>query len=167
MRFALVAAIWLILVGGLALYTHEKDRRQPPPIAEPVTQPATAEAYALEVTPTFTTATDPYALQGGPAASATLVARLGERELLRTGRPVSAGTAVTVTPVPGLVLGLNELYIRAVPPRGEPLNHAVRVRLLQGGRIVLDQTLWGEKGANVTGTIPFTLKDDREAGHGG
>ena len=157
MRFALVAAIWLILVGGLALYTTEKERRQPPEVAEPVTQPVSAESYTLEITPTFTSASDPFALQGDPAASATLVARLGERELLRLNTAVPAGKPVTVSPVPGLVVGLNELYVRGVPPRGEPLDHAVRVRLLQGGRVVLDETLWGAKGANVTGSIPFSL----------
>lgn len=166
MRFALVALIWLVLVGGLTLYMQERDRHQAPRIAEPVTQAAPVEAYTLELTPSFATATDPYALTGEPGAEATLLARLGARDLYRSDRPLTAGVTVSVHPVPGLVLGHNEIYLRAVPPPGEALDHALRVRLLQGGRVILDQTLWGEKGANVSGSVPFTLKPAAEAEHG-
>ncbi|OGU10866.1 MAG: hypothetical protein A2075_21820 [Geobacteraceae bacterium GWC2_58_44] len=166
MRFALVAAIWLILVGGLALYTYQRERRLPPPIAEPTTREASMEAYTLEITPSFATAADPFALQGDTAASATLLVRLGERELFRSDKPLAAGATLSLHPVPGLVIGRNEIYLRAVPPRGEALDHALRVRLLQGGRVLLDQTLWGEKGANVSGSVPFTLTETGEAGHG-
>lgn len=166
MRFALVAVIWLILVGGMALYTYERERRQPPPIAEPVTKEASMEAYSLEITPTFATAADPFALQGDPDAAATLLVRVGERVLYRSDEPLAAGETVSVRPVPGLVIGLNEIYLRAVPPRGAAMDHALRVRLLQGGRVVLDETLWGEKGRNVSGSVPFTLTEAGEAAHG-
>ena len=166
MRFALVAFIWLGLVGGFALYSHERQRRQPAPVAEAVSHAAPEEAYTLELTPSFATASDPFALQGEPGVSATLVARLGERELFRSDRPLAAGVTVAVHPVPGLVAGANEIYVRAVPPHGEVLDHALRVRLLQGRRVVLDETLWGEKGASVSGAVPFTLTPGQEAGHG-
>lgn len=166
MRFALVALIWLILVGGLALYMQERERRQPPQMAQPMTQAAPVEAYTLELTPSFATAPDPFALAGDADAGATLLVRLGERELYRSDKPLPPGVTVTLHPVPGLVLGHNEIYLRAVPPRGEALDHALRVRLLQGGRVILDQTLWGEKGANVSGSVPFTLAATGEAEHG-
>ena len=165
MRFVLVAAIWVILVGGLALYTYQRDRRQPPPIVQAESREAPMEALTLEITPTFTTAADPFALKGDPAAAATLVVRAGDRELYRSDKPLPAGVTVSVHPVAGLVTGRNEIYLRAVPP-GEPLDHAVRLRLLQGGRVVLDQTLWGQKGAIVAGSIPFTLTGTGEAEHG-
>ena len=165
MRFALVALIWLVLVGGLALYTYERERRQPPDLAALVTREAPAEAYTLEITPSFATAADPFALQGEAEAGATVLVRLGERELFRRDKPIAAGVTVSVHPVAGLVVGLNEIYLRAVPPLGYPLDHAVRARLLQGGRVLLDQTLWGEKGAIVSGTIPFELTATGEAGH--
>ena len=31
MRFVLVAAIWVVLVGGLSLYSYQRDRHKPPP----------------------------------------------------------------------------------------------------------------------------------------
>jgi len=166
MKFALVAAIWLILVGGLSLYTWQRDRLQPAPVAAETVREAPMEALALEVTPGFATAADPFALRGDPAAAATLLVRVADRELYRSDQPLPAGVTLSVHPVPGLVLGRNEIYLRAVPPHGEALDHAVRVRLLQGGRVVLDRTLWGEKGAVVTGTLPFELAAAGEANHG-
>ena len=165
MKFALVAVIWLILVGGLSLYTFERDRRQPPPVAAETVPEAPMEAHTLEITPGFATAADPFALRSDPAAAATLLVRVAGRELYRSDKPLPAGVTLTVHPVPGLVLGHNEIYLRAVPPQGEALDHAVRVRLLRGGRVVLDQTLWGEKGAVVSGTLPFELAGAGEAHH--
>ena len=122
--------------------------------------------YALEITPTFSPEPDPFALQGDPDASATLVVRLGERELFRSERALPAGKTVSVPAVAGLVVGHNELYLQASPPLSEALmDHAVRVRLLQGNREIFDQTLWGSSGAKVTGTIPFILTKSAEAGH--
>ena len=166
MKFAMVALIWLILVGGLTLYTYERDRRKPHPIEAVTSKEAPMEAYTLEITPSFATATDPFALKGEPAAEATVVLRAGDRELFRSDKPLAAGVTVSVHPVAGLVLGRNELYLRAAPPLGGALDHAVRVRLLQRGRVFLDQTLWGEKGAVVSGTIPFELTGTGEAVHG-
>lgn len=165
MRFALVAAIWLILVGGLVLYTQQRERRQPPRMAAVVSEEAPMEEYTLEVTPGFATAADPFALAGDAAAAATLVVRMGERELFRSDRPLPAGVTQSVHPVAGLLVGKNEIYLRAVPPPGEALDHAVRVRLLRGGRVLLDQTLWGESGAHVAGAIPFELTGTKEADH--
>lgn len=167
MRFALTILVWLVMVGGLTLYIDQRDRRAPAEVKAPAAEAAQQEAFTLEITPTFTTAADPYALQGDPAASATLVVRLGERELYRSDRPLPAGKSLSLHPVAGLVVGRNELYLRAAPPLGEaPQDHALRVRLRQGVRVVFDQTLWGESGAAVAGAIPFTLSATAEAEHG-
>ena len=166
MRIALTALIWLIMVGGLTLYIQQRDRRLPPAIRTPATGAAPMEKYSLEITPTFSPETDPFALQGDPAASATLLVRLGERELFRSEQALPAGKTVSVHAVAGLVVGHNELYLQATPPLSEALmDHAVRVRLLQGNRELFDHTLWGLSGAKVAGTIPFTLEKSAEAGH--
>ena len=166
MRFALAALIWLIMVGGLTLYIQQRDRRLPPPVRTPAAEAVPMEDYTLEITPTFSPEPDPFALQGDPAAAASLLVRLGERELFRSGRALPAGKTVSLHRVAGLVAGHNELYLQATPPVSEALmDHAVRVRLLQGNREVFDQTLWGSSGARVAGTIPFTLDKSGEAGH--
>jgi len=164
MRFALTALIWLVMVGGLTMYIQQRDRRLPPAIKTPATEAAPMEEYALEITPTFSPEPDPFSLKGDPPAS--LLVRMGERELYRSWQPLPAGKTVTVHPVAGLVVGRNELYLQASPPLSEALmDHAVRIRLLQGSREVFDQTLWGLSGAKVAGTIPFTLEKSTEAGH--
>lgn len=166
MRFALTVLIWLIMVGGLGLYIQQRDRRLPAGVPAPVMEAVQAEDYALEITPTFSPVPDPFALQSGQAAPASLVVRLGERELFRSGKALPAGRTITVQPVAGLVAGHNELYLQASPPASEArLDHAVRVRLLQGARVIFDQTLWGVGGANVAGAIPFALEKRLEAGH--
>ena len=165
MKFALVAAIWLILAGGLSLYIYQRDLRKPAPVAAETATESPMETLTLEITPGFATAVDPFALRDDPAAGATLLLRVADRELYRSDKPLPAGVTQSVHPVPGLVLGLNEIYLRAVPPHGEALDHAVRVRLLQQGRVVMDRTLWGENGAVVTGTLPFELHEAGEGSH--
>jgi hypothetical protein len=166
MRIALTVLIWLLMVGGLSLYIQQRDRRLPPGIQTPTTEAESMEGYTLEITPTFSPEPDPFALQRDPAASATLVVWLGERELFRSEQALPAGKTVSVHPVAGLVVGRNELYLQAGPPLSEALmDHAVRVRLRQGNREVFDETLWGLSGANVAGTIPFILEKSAEAGH--
>jgi len=166
MRFALVALIWLIMVGGLTLYIRQRDSRLPPAIQTPTAEAVPLEDYVLEITPTFSPEPDPFALKGDPADSASLVVRLGGRELFSTGKALTAGRTITVQPLTGLVAGHNELYLQAAPPPGEALqDHAVRVRLLQGARLIFDQTLWGVSGATVAGAIPFNLDKRAEAGH--
>lgn len=165
MRFLLVVAIWLVLVGGLALYGYQRDRQLPPQAALQGLREARAETCTLEITPSFTTAADPFALKGDPGAAATLLVRTADRELFRSERALPAGVTQTVNPVPGLVEGNNEIYLRAAPPHGETLDHAVRVRLLLGGRVVVDSTIWGERGALVSGAIPFRIEAAGEGNH--
>ena len=165
MRFVLAALIWLILVGGLSLYIHERDRRAPAEIRTPTTEAAPMEDFTLEITPTFATEADPFSLHGDTAA-ATMVVRLGERELFRSEQSLPAGVTVSVHPVAGLATGLNELFLKAGPPLSEAqMDHAVNVRLLQGSRVVFDETVWGRSGANVAGTVSFTITGTPEAEH--
>lgn len=166
MRIALTLLIWLIMVGGLSLYIQQRDRRMPAAVAAPTMEAAPAEEYTLEITPTFSPEPDPFAI-GGDQAASSLVVRLGERVLLRSSQALPAGRPVTVHPLEGLAVGHNELYLQVSPPVGEaPMDHAVRVRLLQGNREIFDDTVWGVNGATVAGSIPFTLGKPAEGAHG-
>lgn len=165
MRFLLVATIWLVLIGGLSLYSYQRDRHKAPAAAAEKLTEAPAQAYTLELTPSFDTAADPYALKGDASAAATLLVRVADREIFRSDRSIPAGVTKSLTPVPGLVVGHNEIYVKGVPPQGDTRNHALRVRLMQGGRVIADQTLWGEKGAVVAGSVPFELTAMGEGSH--
>jgi hypothetical protein len=157
MRFALAAFAWLLMLGGLSLYIYQRDRHTPAAIQAPVQQAVATEDFTLEITPTFSPEPDPFALQGEESTAAPLVVRTADRELFRA-ESLEPGVPVRVHPLRGLVEGRNEIYLQAQPPVGEAgRNHAVRVRLLQGSQVVVDETLWRAGGANVAGTIPFTL----------
>lgn len=165
MRFALTALAWLLMFGGLGLYIQLRDRHRPAPIQAPARQVVTRQDFTLEITPTFSPEPDPFALQDPTTTAAPLVVRTAERELFRAAR-LEPGVPVRVHPVNGLVEGRNELYLQAQPPLSEAdRDHAVRVRLLRNGQVVVDQTLWGQSGANVAGTIPFTLSKVPEESH--
>jgi hypothetical protein len=165
MRFTLTALAWLLMFGGLSLYIHQRDRQKPSPLQAPIQQGLAAREFTLELTATFSPEADPFALQGDEAAAAPLVVRTAAQELYRT-ESLEPGVALRVTPVHGLVEGRNELYVQAQPPVSEAgLDHAVRIRLLQDSRVLVDQTLWGQGGSSVAGTIPFTLETHGEEPH--
>lgn len=164
MRFTLTALAWLLMLGGLSLYIHQRDLQKPAPLQAPVQEGLSAREFTLEVTATFSPEADPFALQGDDTA-APLVLRTATQELYRAAA-LEPGVVVQINPVHGLLEGRNEIYVQAQPPVSEAgRDHAVRVRLLQSSRVLVDQTLWGQGGASVSGTIPFTLKTHGEAPH--
>jgi hypothetical protein len=166
MRFALVALAWLILVGGLSFYIHERDSRPAVEISKPAVREAARGNYTLEVTPTFSTAADPFALQGEVTAASTLQVSQGDKIIYRTEESLEAGMTVRVHPVAGLTAGRNELYLQASPPLSDiPRDNAVRVRVLLDNRVLVDETLWAESGAKVSGTIAFSLTKPEDVDH--
>ncbi len=166
MRFTLTALAWLLMLGGLSLYIHQRDLQKPALLQAPVQKGLTAWEFTLELTATFSPEADPFALQGDDTAAAPLVVRTATQELYRAAT-LEPGVVVQVNPVHGLLEGRNELYVQAQPPVDEAgRDHAVRVRLLQSSRVLVDQTIWGQGGASVAGTIPFTLEAHGEEPHG-
>ncbi|HEY5672184.1 MAG TPA: hypothetical protein VIR78_00595 [Malonomonas sp.] len=166
MRFILTALIWLVVIGGLSFYIHQRDARIIPQAQAQISVAMTAADYLLEVTPTFGAEVDPFALLDEGQAPATLLVRLGGQNLYRGEEPLARGEILQIEPVSGLVEGNNELYFEASPPFEEAhLNHALRVRLLRGGVVQLDQTLWAEAGGKVSGTVLFQLEPSAEAGN--
>lgn len=164
MRFTLTALAWLLMLGGLSLYIHQRDRQKPAPLQAPLQQGLSDQEFTLELTATFSPEADPFALQGD-AATAPLVVRTAAQELYRAAS-LEPGVALRVNPVPGLVEGRNELYVQAQPPISEAgRDHALRVRLLQDSQVLVDQTLWGQGGSSVAGAIPFTLEAHGEEPH--
>ncbi len=45
------------------------------------------------------------------------------------------------------------------------LDHGIRVRLLNGSSVLLDDTIWASSGAVVSGTINFTLAAETDDEH--
>ena len=166
MRFALTALIWLLILGGFSLYIFQRDRRTQAPIQAPAMHEAAGQNFILEITPTCSPQSDPFALQGEAGDSPSLIVRTSQHELFRAEDDMERGVPVQVQPVHGLVEGRNELYLQGTPPLSEAhRDHAVRVRLLKDSRVVADETIWGHGGAGVAGTISFILTPMTEDGH--
>jgi len=167
MRFILAALIWLVMIGGLSFYIHQRDARVIPQAQVQVAVELSASGYALEVTPTFGAEADPFALLDEGQAPATLVIRLGGKEIFRGEQPLARGETLRIVPLEGLVEGANELYLDASPSFQEAhLSHALRVRVLRNESPLLDRTLWGEAGSKVSGTVELMLETAGEVDHG-
>lgn len=166
MRFLLTALIWLVLIGGLSFYIHQRDTRIIPQGRAKAAVEVAGADYLLEVTPTFGVEPDPFALLDEGQAAATLLVRLGGRDIYRGEQPLARGEALRIGPVEGLVVGNNEFYLEASPPFEEAhLSHALRVRLLHAEVVQLDQTLWSAAGGKVSGTLAFILEPAVETDH--
>ena len=158
MRLFAAAVISIGLLGGLSAYMHVKARwRVEVPVYEP---PAASGVYSIEVTPSFSTQRDPFALDLGEAedAPATLKVSLGERIVLRQTGAIEAGETLRAEPVDGIRIGKNQLHLSvAVPEDKLTGSHAVRLRILRDGVQVADETVWSEPGQPVSGEVTLEV----------
>ena len=171
MRFVLSIVVWLIIVGGLVFYMHQREDTTGslPPIIEPK---AAEVSYSLVLTPTFSIEPDPFAIRlDDQTESPALLVRLGDREILRIADRLEAGDPIRIDPIPGLMMGVNEFYIEANPPlESTQKSRAIRIQVFQNERVASDTTLWSEPGAKVNGTFRFEIaqpekeKSDHEHG---
>jgi hypothetical protein len=159
MRFILTVVIWLVILGGLWSYTRQRAA------AEAVVRyrnPGVVEveaAYSLLLTPTFSLEPDPFALKTGDGPVAAVELRLNGVELPLEEKDIRRGQSWTLHPVPGLVQGQNEIFVRASPPLAESaLEHGIRIRLLKSGVAAVDSTVWSQQGALVSGSVHFELE---------
>jgi len=166
MRFILTIAIWVVFVGGLFLYTSH--RSQMSVLArEQVREPVAEQVHrqlTIELTPTFSSEADPFALQtDAPAQS--LEISLNGRTLPVESTGISRGKALVIRNAEVSADGVNELFVRASPPMEESgLDHGIRVRLLDGAQTITEQTIWSSGGGLVAGSVSFEFKDG-DSGH--
>lgn len=167
MRFFLTACIWIIIVGGLWLYTQQRQK------AEAVLERSEPQLVLLEqqwdllLTPTFGVEPDPFALQVTDEPDTPFELRINGEPLPVAAASLQRGVPVRVTGVTGLVAGQNEIFVQASPPLEESgRSHGIRVQLSRGNTSQLDQTIWATEGALVMGTLNFALtaQGDTEGG---
>jgi hypothetical protein len=158
MRIVFALAIWAFILSGLFFYMEARNQvaMDPASVAE---QDEAAGSYALEITTLTALEPDPFALTAGiDMAPETILIRLNGKTVLSRTAKIASGTSLRVDPVPGLLPGLNEIYLGATPPFGEQSSPAgIRVQLFNGLVPVLDETLWSDSGSKISGAIPFSL----------
>jgi len=168
MRFILCIVIWIIFVGGLWVYTWQRDANLPDsPLAAPPVE-TVAGNYRLEITPTFSVETDPFALQADTPKTDSIELRLNGQLLQSPDEVISRGNVLEIDNIAEILTGFNEIYVSASPPISETdLDHGIRVRLLDGETIIVDDTIWAGRGARVSGSVSFQrlMKVDDEHDH--
>lgn len=168
MRFLLTILIWICFVGGLWAYTAQRDASLPQSPAQVAAPKVLTGSYVLEITPSFSIEKDPFALALDDDASHTqgLEVRINGRRLGMASGEIKRGKVIRITKNLILSQGFNEFYVKASPPMAEThLDHGLRVRLLDRGLPVVDQTVWGSAGAVVAGAVSFSLAAPKEDHH--
>ena len=168
MRFLLTILIWIFFVGGLWAYTSHRDAVMPKVPAQAKAVEKLTGSYVLEITPTFTVEKDPFALalDEEDSQNSGLEIRLNGRAIDVEAGQIQRGKVIRVTNNLALSRGRNEFYVKASPPMAETgLDHGVRIRLLDRGLPLVDQTFWSSGGAVVAGALSFVPADPKEESH--
>lgn len=168
MKFLFSVMIWILFVGGLWAYTSQRDADLPKtPVRVDAPEVLTGN-YVLEITPGFSSEHNPFALtlDDNSSQSPHLGVRLNGRELIVGMSPFQRGKVIQITSDLIFSRTINEIYVTASPSMAETdLAHSLRVRLLNNGAPVVDQTFWSSGGAVVAGSVTFRLAEHRKADH--
>lgn len=166
MRFFLVITIWVVIVGGLSGYISHRDGKRARAVAPPPVDRALEKQLSLELTPTFSTEQDPFALTTTEAPAAPLQVKLNGNEVVLNTGELLRGQTLRIDDVAGVLSGQNEVYISASPPLSEAdFEHGVRLKVIDAGAVIVDETIWAARGALVSGSISFNLTATAEDGH--
>ena len=152
-------------MGGLWLYTSQRDAGIAQ-VSREVKQANLARGdFAIELTTTFSSEADPFALQTGKQEAGGIELRLNGSKLHLPVEQPQRGETVHLTAVQGVVSGHNEIFVQASPPLAEAhLDHGLRLRLLADGSPIADHTFWSESGANIANSFSFTYQADSTGG---
>lgn len=166
MRFILSIVIWFVLVGGLWLYISKRDASKLQTATVVPIGLSVVGAFSIEITPTFSTEKDPFALTTDNAGASTLELKLNSNPIVFPSDELQRGKVVLLENIEGLLNGHNEIYVKASPPLSEnTLEHGIRIKLFEEDSLLVDKTIWSSQGALVSGTISFNHLVKKEDGH--
>ena len=166
MRFLMVVAIWIVIVGGLWNYISHRDAKRELIVAATPIDLTVEGQYSLEITPTFSTEDDPFALTTSDNTASSFEVKLNGNALDLNVLKFQRGETIRNEKVGGVLTGHNEIYVNASPPLSEnTLEHGIRVKFYQDDTLIVDRTVWADQGALVSGTISFNHSQTEEANH--
>lgn len=166
MRFLLVVTIWVVIVGGLWSYISHRDARRQQITANTPVDLSVEGQFAIEVTSTFSTEDDPFALTTSDSNSPPFEIKINGTTIDMNASEVLRGQTIRHENVDGVLAGHNEIYVTASPPLSEnTLEHGIRVKLYEDSTLVVDKTVWANQGALVSGTISFSHSQQEEGNH--
>jgi hypothetical protein len=157
MRFFLVVIVWIVIVGGLWSYISYRDGKRLQYTAQAPVDLSVEGRFSIEITPTFSTEKDPFALTTADSSDAPLEIKLNGRALAIDAQEVQRGQTIRLENVTGMLAGHNEIFVYASPPLAESnLEHGVRLKVYEDTTVVVDETVWASEGALVSGTVSFS-----------
>ena len=161
MRLLLAGVIWIVFVGGVALYTSKSAKQQVNKVLVPPVQ-ETSRPSNCRVWTSFSASPDPFALGGDTESQVLRVTLNGKSILVRKGS--LDGSSVQESQIStGLKFGQNELFIETSPPYAEhDRAHAARLQLESNGRVLVDRTFWSVGGTPIVTSITFEFKGGAE-----
>ncbi len=123
--------------------------------------PVPAGTHAVELESTFEAVPDPFGLKtSANTESVALLVKLNGKEILRRTSTVEAGRTIRIDPLSGVIAGTNEIYLEAYPAIDATVPaHAMRIRVLQGGRAVADASFWSQRGSRIAGSFQFKIAE--------
>ncbi len=166
MRFLMVVAIWIVIVGGLWSYISHRDAKRELIVASTPIDLTVAGQYAIEITPTFSTENDPFALKTSDNAMSSFQVKLNGSALDMNVLELQRGKTIRNEAIGTALSGHNEIFVNASPPVSESaLEHGIRVKFYQDNTLIVDKTIWADQGALVSGTISFNHSQTEETSH--
>ena len=166
MRFLLCLVIWVVFIGGLYLYTSQRQGPVPQAAVAAPSAPQIEQSITIELTPTFSVEDDPFALKTEEKQEPIEIRLNGEPIQAQTAE-IGRGKTLRISEARGVRSDHNELFVKASPPLSESsLDHGIRVRLLSGDRVLAEKTIWSSGGGLVSGSVSFTFSDTVEKSHG-
>jgi hypothetical protein len=154
MRPLLTLILVGVILGGMQVYMT--FRPQPEASSTPAELLASG-VFQLEITLTFAAGADPFALDVSDAPS--LLVSFRGQDLLRVSQEIEAGETVRVDQIDGVVTGANEFFVQASPrDQQATAARAIRVRVLQDGNPVAEESLWAEPGELVEGVVAVDVR---------
>lgn len=166
MRFFLVISIWIVIVGGLWSYISQRDfHRSQYVAASPIDLRVTGD-FSIEITPTFSTEKDPFALVTAETPDTNFQFKLNGTLLDTDKVDLHRGQSLQFNKVGGVLEGHNEIYVEASPPVTEDqIEHGLRIKLYQEQTLILDKTVWSSLGTQVSATVSFNHDQNKRDAH--
>ena len=116
MRFILTLFIWTLFVGGLWLYTWQRDAGLPTGPTAMAAVKTIEGHFTLELTPTFSVEKDPFALMTDDAPHAAMDLHLNGENVEVHADTLSRGKTITLENLPPFIRDSTKSISRPAPP---------------------------------------------------
>jgi hypothetical protein len=154
MRFILTALVWIV-IPSLIFFVFTLRNHD---MAELDDQTSIHAKAAFEITATFTTEKDPFALDIGSDGSFTVM--LDGRTIFTAESGIKDRQAFRTEEF-DITAGTHELFVKA-NPADTTLSNCVRIRAIVNGNPATDESYWFDPGQSVNASHIFSIKGDTD-----